>query len=221
MKPKRKTVGKSKAVREPRRKQQADEKKPPFDLAKQWETPWFTLEGANGRNSYVRSQPKAFDLELLGNIAARLLTGDDYIQAAHRAHTLLLACEALNYHVKTADKARTEHTARRNESDLPEVVSFKKAIQVITGQERTNRATEPFRKLMETIRNYPNATAKKEHMEEMQQRGFTKDYVLHLRDCFQFRLRTGQLGIRKPPKKRLDPEISAKSDTKALPPGQE
>lgn len=201
-KSKRETGSKLKAVREPRRKQQSDEKKPPFDLAKQLETPWFTLEGANGQNIFVRSQPKAFALELLGNIAARLLTGDDYIQAAQRACMLLLACEAFNSHVTNADKARTEHTARRNESDLPEEVEFNLAIRTITDQRRTDRAFPLFRKLLEQLFRYRDAAAQSEHIGEMKQRGFTKDYVLHLRDCFQFRMLTGQLGIRKPPEKK-------------------
>lgn len=219
-KPKRKTGGKSKAVHEPQHKMQADEKKPPFDLAKRWLSPWFTLEYQN-RQCHMASRPKAFDLELLGNIAARLLTGADYIQAAHRAHMLLLACEALNYHVTNEDEALTKHIARRNESDLPEVVSFNKAITVITGQKRTDRATEPFRKLLKTIWNYRDATAQEEQMEEMKQRGFTKDYVLHLCDCFQIRLLTGELGIRKSPKNKLDDPIRSESDTKAVLPGQE
>lgn len=199
MKAKGKSGSKSKVVRKPRRTNEAGEKQPPFDVAKQWLMPWFTLEDAGGKY-HLASRPKVFDLELLGNVAARLLTGTEYIQAAHRAHMLLLACEALNYHVKTEDEALTEHVARLNESPLPQVVTFNRSIQVITGQSRTDRALPLFRKLLETIFGYVNATAQSEHIAEMKQRGFTKAYVLHLRYCFKIRKMTGELGIRKSPK---------------------
>lgn len=220
MKAKAKSGGKSKAIRDPRRKKQADEKQPPLDIAKQWLMPWFTLEDAGGKY-HMASSPKVFDLNLIGNIAARLLTGTDYIQAAHRAHMLLLACEALNYHVKTEDEALTKHITRLNESNLPQVVPFNRATTTITGQTRSDRALPLFRKLLETIFGYADAMAQSEHIEEMKRRGFTKAYVLHLRDSFQIRMLTGELGIRKSPEKKLDAKIRAESDTKAVPPGQE
>jgi hypothetical protein len=203
MKAKGKTGGKSKAVREPRRKKKADEKQPPFDIAKQWLMPWFTLEDSGGKY-HMASRPKVFDLELLGNVAARLLTGTDYIQAAHRAYMLLLACEALNYHVSTKQEALTKHVAQLNESDLPQIVPFERAVRFVTGQQRTDRAIPYFRKLFEALCKYSSVTEQNQHFEEMKERGFTKAYVLHLKDTFEFlRNYTGELRIRKPPKKSL------------------
>lgn len=218
--PKPKTVGKSKAASKPQRGKQAEEKKPPIDYWKQWLRPIFTFEDPNGQY-HVSTAPVAFDLELLGTVAARLLTGTDYIQAAHRAHLLLLACKAFNYHVTSESESLAKHVTRLNESDLPQIVPFDRAARVVTGQRRTDRGLPLFRKLFEALYTYPSVSDQNDHMEEMKERGFTKAYVLHLKRTFESLRNTGQLGIRQPPKKDLPEETDAKSDTNTLPPCQE
>ena len=208
---------KQKATAKAKSEQKAkSEKLPPFDIEEQWLMPQFTYEGSN-RSRRLSTRPIAFDLELLGKVAARLLVGEEYVQAAHRAHMLLLACKALNNHVTNENDALKKHVAELNESDLPQVVPFERAIRFITNQDRTDRALPFFRKLFEIIYWYPDAADQSAHMEEMKERGFTKAYVLYLGHRFESDHKAGLLPIRKSPiKKSLLENSEAQNGTKDL-----
>jgi hypothetical protein len=94
------------------------------------------------RLSDMRSNYPKYPLELLANVAAHLLNGKDYIEAASRAHGLLDACSSLLAHVE-GNKTRALEMAM----SLPKyrTVERDKALRAITGTDNISDATERYR----------------------------------------------------------------------------
>lgn len=107
----------------------------------------FTFDGHS-----VVGEPQEFPLEMLGPVAARLLIGDDYGEAARRAQMLLIACDAANRCAKgwrkdLLDEAKSQEAELA--SGLPAIVDLDRAAREITGTKTTTDAFPLLRKWLE------------------------------------------------------------------------
>ena len=112
--------------------------------------------------------PGDFPLELIANIASRLLQGENYADAAVRALKLLRECDHQRQQLKEAkrsvDVAFQNATDLSSDYDVPEGVhriSFPDAIRTITGQGRSDRAESDYLSFLQATN--PSETAAELH----------------------------------------------------------
>lgn len=107
--------------------------------------------------------PGDFPLELIANIASRLLQGDNYTDAAVRALKLLCECDRQRKQLKEArdslDEAFRNATDLSSDYEVPEGVHripLRDAIRTITGQQRRDRAESDYLSFL--LATNPSAT---------------------------------------------------------------
>jgi hypothetical protein len=142
-------------------------------------------------------------LELHAKIAAMLLKGDEFEEASEGALTLL------NFCWRKLERARLAVMKRRavekefvrlgvNEDPLP----FKLALRIITGQKRLDRAEPDFLSFVQA--KYANwSKPRLSGWWDIRQRiGMSIDQVVKFRDQFHAMRAEGDLGKRKPNRKK-------------------
>ncbi len=155
---------------------------------------------------------KTFPLELHAKIAALLLDGDDFQTASERALLLLNTCAQRGR--KQSDFAATQEFFVKQFKDLglDGTVPLKRAMAIITGQSRPDRAEADFLMFLEH-RDPEWSKAQPTDLQGWTREGLHRAVVVCLRVEFQFRAIQGELGkSRKPNKKSFDKKERPKAD---------
>jgi len=163
-----------------------------------------------GRAS-VEYLPGDFPLELIANIACRLLRGEDYADAAVRALKLVRECDHQLKQLKDArqslNAAFQNATDLSSDYDVPQGVyqkSFHDAIRTITGQGRRDRAESDYLSFLQATNPSANASELNSICKEQELNGIDAAVVRKLSAQFAKLRSEGKLDKRRWPKKVLD-----------------
>jgi hypothetical protein len=156
------------------------------------------------------SLPAEYPLELVANIASRLLVGEDYQGAANRALRLLQACNQTQEKIKDRKEFLNAKFMRAaGESDdfeFPEGLyrmPYVEAIKFITGQKRHDRAEEDYLRFSEAIKPSQSKSELNKALKLEESQGIDAGIARKLRRQFDELREQGKLDKRARPTEKI------------------
>jgi hypothetical protein len=154
------------------------------------------------------SLPADYPLELVANIASRLLRDEDYADAVCRALRLLQVCDQTQKTIKDRKELLQLEAATGNDDfEYPEGLfrmSYGEAIKFITGQRRHDRAEEDYLVFLEVTKPSQTKSERTNALKSEERDGIDVGMARKLRDHFNELRAQGNLGKRARPSEKFD-----------------